>query len=105
MFVTQAEVSKRIHRLEDWLGLNLFPRDGRNLEISSAGKEFASDIEVALDFLDRAVRKIKARDEPVVRVASSTTISMYWLYDRLKAFSLSDNACNVCVTTTDSTTN
>jgi LysR family transcriptional regulator, glycine cleavage system transcriptional activator len=105
LFVTQAAVSKRIHRLEDWLGVNLFSSDGRNLEISSAGKEFASDIEVAPDFLDHAVRKIKAPDEPVVRIASSTTISMYWLYDRLKAFSLSDNACNVCVTTTDSTTN
>tara|TARA_B110000003_G_scaffold268374_1_gene297794 strand:+ start:6195 stop:7103 length:909 start_codon:yes stop_codon:yes gene_type:complete len=104
LFVTQAAVSKRIHRLEGWLGVNLFSRDGRNLKINSAGKEFASDVEVALDFLDHAVRKIKAPEEPVVRIASSTTISMYWLYDRLKGFSRTENACNVYVTTTDSTT-
>lgn len=104
MFVTQAAISKRIHRLENWLGVKLFSRDGRNLKISSAGKEFASDVEVALDFLDHAVRKIKAPEEPAVRIASSTTISIYWLYDRLKAFSRSESACNVCVTTTDSTT-
>lgn len=104
MFVTQAAISKRIHRLENWLGVKLFSRDGRNLKISSAGNEFASDVEVALDFLDHAVRKIKAPEEPTVRIASSTTISMYWLYDRLKAFSRSESACNVCVTTTDSTT-
>ena len=103
-FVTQAAISKRIQRLENWLGVKLFSRDGRNLKISKVGREFASDVEMGLDFLDRAVRKIKAPEEPAVRIASGTTISMYWLYDRLQSFSRGAHACNVCVTTTDSTT-
>jgi LysR family glycine cleavage system transcriptional activator len=75
LFVTQAAVSKRIHRLESWLGVDLFQREKRNLKISNSGKEFASDVEIALDFLDRAVRKIKTPEEPMVRIATGTTIS------------------------------
>tara|TARA_B100000676_G_scaffold312784_1_gene388917 strand:- start:323 stop:1234 length:912 start_codon:yes stop_codon:yes gene_type:complete len=103
LFVTQAAVSKRIQRLESWLGVDLFKRNGRNLKISNAGKEFASDVEMALDFLDRAVRKIKSPEEPVVRIATGTTISAYWLYERLQTFSRSENACNIYVSTSDST--
>ena len=103
LFVTQAAVSKRIQRLESWLGVDLFQREKRNLKISNSGKEFASDVEIALDFLDRAVLKIKTPEEPMVRIATGTTISAYWLYDRLQTFSRSENACNVYVTTSDST--
>lgn len=101
MFVTQAAVSKRIHRLEDWLGTKLFLREGRNLKLTDVGREFASDVEVALDFLDQSVNKVKAPQEPAVQIASSTTISTYWLFDRLRAFSCTDAACNVSLTSTD----
>lgn len=102
LFVTQAAVSKRIHRLEAWLGRPLFARDGRNLEITDAGKDFASDVEIALEFLHRAVDKVKAPGQPVVRIAANAALSMFWLNARLKAFSLGDFACNVSVITTDS---
>ena len=104
LYVTQAAVSKRIQRLEEWLGADLFSREGRNLEITEAGKALASDVDVALDFLDRAVSKVKAPSRPVVRIAANTALSMFWLYDRLKLFSLSEVACDVSVVTTDSTT-
>lgn len=103
LFVTQAAVSKRVQRLEAWLGRSLFTRDGRNLEITEAGKEFASDVEIALEFLDRAVDKVKAPGQPVVRIAANAALSMFWLYSRLKSFSLGDVACNVSVISTDST--
>lgn len=104
LYVTQAAVSKRIHRFEDWLGTPLFSRDGRNLEITEAGRELASDVEIALEFLDRAIGKVKSPSQPVVRIAANTALSMFWLYTRLKAFSLSDAACDVSVISTDSTT-
>lgn len=101
LFVTQAAVSKRIQRLETWLGGPLFTRNGRALEITEAGRDFASDVEIALEFLERAVDKIKAPGQPVVRIAANAALSMFWLYARLKAFSLSDMSCNVSVVTTD----
>lgn len=103
LFVTQAAVSKRIHRFEEWLGTQLFSRSGRKLELSEAGEALASDVEIALDFLERAIEKVKAPEQPVVRIAANAALSMFWLYSRLKAFSLSDASCNVSVITTDHT--
>ena len=103
LFVTQAAVSKRIHRFEEWLGAPLFTRQGRNLEITQVGKALASDVEIGLDFLDRAIEKVKAPEQPVIRIAANAALSMFWLYSRLKSFSLSEVACNVSVVTTDYT--
>jgi LysR family glycine cleavage system transcriptional activator len=104
LFVTQAAVSKRLQRLETWLGTPLFSRAGRNLELTEAGVLLASDVEMALEFLDQAISKAKVPGHSAVRIAASSALSMFWLYDRLKAFSLSDAACEVNVITTDSTT-
>ena len=41
LFVTQAAVSKRIQRFEEWLGTPLFSRDGRALQITEAGTSLA----------------------------------------------------------------
>lgn len=103
LFVTQAAVSKRIQRFEEWLGTPLFFRDGRKLQITEAGAGLAADVEIALDFLERAIDKVKAPEQPVVRIAANAAVSMFWLYEQLKVFSLSDNSCNVNVSTTDST--
>ncbi|WP_162946735.1 LysR family transcriptional regulator [Ruegeria sp. EL01] len=103
LFVTQAAVSKRIHRLEDWLGASLFSREGRKLELTEAGRELASDVEIALEFLDRAIHKIKVPEQPAVQIAANTALSMFWLHQRLKAFSFSDAACDVNILTTEST--
>jgi LysR family glycine cleavage system transcriptional activator len=103
LFVTQAAVSKRIQRFEEWLGTPLFSRDGRNLQITEAGAGLAADVEIALDFLERAIDKVKAPEQPVVRIAANAAVSMFWLYEQLKAFSLSDSSCNINVSTTDST--
>lgn len=103
LFVTQAAVSKRIHRLEEWLGAPLFSREGRNLELTEAGRELASDVDMALEFLDRAVHKIKAPQQPTVQIAANTALSMFWLHQRLKAFSFSDAACDVNILTTEAT--
>lgn len=102
LFVTQAAVSKRIQRFEDWLGTPLFSRDGRKLQITEAGAGLAADIEIALDFLERAIEKVKAPEQPVVRIAANAAVSMFWLYDQLKEFALSESSCNVNVSTADS---
>ncbi|CUH42342.1 LysR family transcriptional regulator [Ruegeria atlantica] len=103
LFVTQAAVSKRIHRLEEWLGAPLFSREGRKLELTESGRELASDMEIALEFLDRAIYKIKVPKQPAVQIAATTALSMFWLHQRLKSFSFSDAACDINILTTEST--
>ncbi|WP_350333589.1 LysR family transcriptional regulator [Coralliovum pocilloporae] len=101
LFVTQAAASKRVQRLEDWLGTQLFDRNGRRITLNSAGKTLAADVELALEFLERSVAKVKTPEEPVIRIAAVSSISMFWLYDRIKQFSLSEHACHVNISSSD----
>ena len=103
LFVTQAAVSKRIQRFEDWLGTPLFSRDNNSLQITETGKVLAADVEIALDFLKLAIAKVQTPGEPVVRIAANETSSMFWLHTQLREFSLSDSSCNVNVVTTENT--
>ena len=64
LFVTQAAVSKRIQRFEDWLGTPLFSRDGRKLQITEAGAGLAADVEIALDSLSAQLRRSKPLNNP-----------------------------------------
>ena len=51
LFATQAAVSKRIQRFEEWLGTSLFSRDGLALQITDAGTSLAAHVVSALDSL------------------------------------------------------
>ena len=104
LFVTQAAVSKRIQRFEDWLGTPLFSRDNHSLQITEAGKVLAADVEIALDFLKLAIAKVQTPGEPMVRIAANETSSMFWLHTQLREFSLSESSCNMNVVTTENTT-
>jgi len=58
MFVTPPSVSTAISRLEDELGVPLFIRRGRRLELTAQGKLFAVYAEQILDTLTRAYKKL-----------------------------------------------
>ncbi|KIC08847.1 hypothetical protein RA19_18490 [Leisingera sp. ANG-M1] len=101
MRVTQAAVSKRVQRLEEWLGTCVFERKGRSITLTEGGQAFANDVHLALEFLERAVSRFKAEEEGLIRVASTSSMSVFWLQDRLKGFALSEAASPVNVTTSD----
>lgn len=101
LYVSQAAVSKRIRQLEEWLGTGLFERSGRSLAPTEAGRQLAEKAGMALDFLDQALRVIKVPDEPVIRIASVTSLATFWLQSRLRDFALSEDACLFNLTTAD----
>lgn len=101
LFVTQAAVSKRIRRLEDWLGVELFERAGRRLVPTEAGLYLADKAGMTLDYLDQALRALKVPSQPVVRIASVTALAAFWLQPKLKEFALSDEACLFNLSTVD----
>ncbi len=101
LFVTQAAVSKRIRRLEDWLGVELFERAGRRLVPTEAGLYLADKAGMTLDYLDQALRALKVPSQPVVRIASVTALAAFWLQPKLKKFALSDEACLFNLSTVD----
>lgn len=75
--VSHPTVSRRVHDLEDQLGVLLFERDGRQLKLTAAGEdlaETAARVEEEIDGLGRRIAGQDHRLEGVVRVAMSPSM-------------------------------
>ena len=58
--ISQPAFSRRIEKLEASLGVRLFDRDTRNVELTSVGREFARKIKRLLDDLDETLLGLQA---------------------------------------------
>lgn len=64
-YVSQTTVSQQIRALETELGVDLFKRTKRKVELTSAGRAFLEDAQKILDLVDRADEKMLLfRDVP-----------------------------------------
>ncbi len=63
MFLTPTAVMKQINALEGKLGVNLFERTNRGLNITKAGESFLSDSRYIVEYIGRAMEKARAIDE------------------------------------------
>lgn len=101
LYVSQAAVSKRIQQLENTLGVQLFFREGRHLELTEQGKQLRGKAAMALDYLETAINDLTSNNIDTVRISSNSAVSLFWLLPRMKVFGLSDQACAVDLVTTD----
>lgn len=69
--ITQPSLSHAITNLEKELGVRLFEKEGRNVVLTKYGKQFYTDVENALFFIDNAVNRMQmaARGEGIIDVA------------------------------------
>lgn len=102
LFVTQAAVSKRIRQLEDSLGIALFRRDGRRLELTAEGAQLRDNAVMAFDYLETAIKALPGPGGSALRIAANSAVSLFWLQPRLRAFGLGDRACPINLITSDS---
>lgn len=85
--VTQGAVSRMVQALETELGLALFRRIGRTLELTSAGAAYLPHISAALESIAAATRSIRRLESGgVLRVTVLPTFAMRWLVPRLHSF-------------------
>lgn len=61
LFLTPSAVSHQMRELEDALGVRLFERRTRALELTSAGHALLDEVEPLLDALDRSLAQIARR--------------------------------------------
>ena len=87
LFVTQAAVSHQVKALEQWLGVPLFERQGRNVFLPPAGQAYFTEVREILDRLVEATARARIAD-----AAGPLTVSMLasfaanWLVPRLGRF-------------------
>lgn len=97
--VSQGAVSRHIAQLEAFLGLRLFVRGQRHVNLTPQGVEYARVIREAFDRIEFATRaSLRDRQNRVVRIRLFPTVAMKWLVGRLSRFHALHPTINVQVT-------
>lgn len=82
--LTQSAVSHRIRCLEEELGLSLFRRLTRRLELTPQGASLALRVEHAIDAIDRSIVDLSKTDDcSLLKVTMTPSVASHWLIPRL----------------------
>lgn len=84
--VTQSAVSQQVRSLERELGVTLFFRSNRGLELSEEGKLLYRSVRSGFECMAAGVDEIRAARKPTVVVGTTTAIATFWLVPRLQDF-------------------
>ncbi len=85
--ITQAAVSHQIKALEEYLGVELFRRAGRGVQLTEAAKACMSMLREGFDALARAVEILHERDEEtLIQITAPPVFTARWLMPRLADF-------------------
>ena len=85
--LTQSAVSRQIQAMEDEVGVALFLRHTRAVELTSAGAQLLRAVVPSLERLDSAVRLIRrSAGRKSVAVTTWASFASMWLIPRLEAF-------------------
>jgi LysR family transcriptional regulator, glycine cleavage system transcriptional activator len=87
LHVTQSAVSHQIRQLEEWFGVTLFDRQGRQTLPTPEGIELASSLAEAFSIMGSACQRIAKSDgKASLTVAAIPSIATIWLIPRLPTF-------------------
>lgn len=86
-FITQSAVSRQIRTLEDELGVALFARGHRSLELTAQGQMLAESCAEAIGRLRETIGKLRApQSRRVLTVTTTPGLASLWLIPRLAGF-------------------
>jgi LysR family glycine cleavage system transcriptional activator len=87
LFVTQAAVSHQIKALEEMLGVRLFRRYNRRLELTQAGRGYLPPLSDAFDMMAVATSRLRPAEESgQLKVSTLQSFATKWLIPRLTHF-------------------
>ena len=84
--ITQSAISRQIKTLEDAIGLPLFARYNRRLELTGAGERLFRAATRALAEIAAAIDELHGPSAQVVTVTTPLSFATLWLVPRLAAF-------------------
>lgn len=87
LFVTQSAISRQIKSLEDELGVPLFVRGTRHVELTQSGQQLLRSVDPWLARLDASVRQIREQNSRRrVNITTFASFASMWLLPRIEAF-------------------
>ncbi len=87
MFVTPSAISHQIKSLESFLGVALFERKKRQVEITAAGKQYLKFIQKAFKEIDKGTQELVAsHNTGELSISMTPAFLNYWLLPRIDRF-------------------
>ncbi|WP_286237236.1 transcriptional regulator GcvA [Neptuniibacter halophilus] len=87
LFVTPSAVSHQIKGLEEFLGVQLFERIKRRVELTAPGERYLISVQTALDEIDDATRRLMTTpNSGVVNLSVAPAFLTRWLVPRINHF-------------------
>ena len=88
LHITQAAVSHQVKSLEEYLGVQLFKRSARGVQLTEAARACLPKLREGFDALAAAVEMIRSRgDEAELVITAPPVFTARWLMPRLADFS------------------
>ena len=86
--MTQAAVSYQIRALEERVGVKLFERSKGRVKLTDAGRRLLAPLTDAFDRIDGAFTALRADDENLLSISTTSTFANTWLAWRLGGFQM-----------------
>ena len=87
LFITASAVSHQIKSLEEYLGVKLFERTKRQVQLTATGERYLQSIKESLNGIELATQWITAQPNAgVVSVNVAPNFLIRWLLPRLRSF-------------------
>jgi DNA-binding transcriptional LysR family regulator len=102
MALTQSAVSRQIQALESEIGVALFLRHTRAVELTSAGTQLLRAAAPSLERIDSAVRLIRQNaGRKIVSISTWASFASMWLIPRLESFQSEHPDIDIRIDATD----
>ncbi len=85
LFVTPGAISQQVRQLEQWLGVRLFDRRARGVELTEAGVQFHAVVARSLRQVAQAAERLRP-ERNTVTVSVLPSLGTRWLVPRLDEF-------------------
>ena len=87
LHVTQAAISHQVKALEEFLGMPLFLRGNRSLELTEAGRQYLPYVDEAFNTLQQGTELLMQDDRlPILTVSVMPSFATRWLVPRVGLF-------------------
>ena len=87
LMVSQAAVSRQVQVAEDALGVKLFDRQHRKIQLTQPGTFLFNSITMGLEHIARTCDEIRIGEKAAdITISSSVTFASFWLMSRIAKF-------------------